>query len=217
VPVNSFFSQHLIPLLETYGLLTIFISMTLESACIPIPSEIVVPYGGWLASQGYVQFWQVVVVATAANLVGSSIAYWIGRTGGRALFLRYGRYVFIRPEHLDSAERWFARRGEITVFFTRMMPVVRTFISVPAGIARMKFGKFLVYSALGAVLWNLGLAYLGYLFGANWDQLQKYFERYNTIFYILLVMAVVAIAVFWWVRRDRRLKRLLKPPQTPEE
>ena len=205
--MTSFFNDWLIPLLEDYGLLAIFIAMTLESTCIPIPSEIVVPYGGLLAAQGHVQLWQVVVVATAANILGSTIAYAAGCYGGRALFLKYGRYVLIRPHHLDAADRWFERRGQITVFLTRMMPGVRTFISVPAGISRMHFGKFLVYSLLGAIPWNAALAYLGWVFGANWDTLQKYFERYNTVFYIVLAATVVLAIVLWRVRRNRQGRR----------
>jgi membrane protein DedA with SNARE-associated domain len=202
--LNKFFNDWLIPLLVDYGLLAIFISMTLESACIPIPSEIVVPYGGVLAAQHHVQLWQVIVVACAANLLGSTIAYAVGRYGGRALFLRYGRYVLIRPHHLESAERWFERRGQATVFFTRMMPVVRTFISLPAGISRMNFSKFLAYSLLGSIPWNVGLAYVGYLFGSNWDALQNTFHRYNTVFYVLLVLAAVALVAVWRARRTRR-------------
>ena len=144
----SFFQDWLIPLLENHGLLIVFLTMVAESACIPIPSEIVVPYGGFLAAQGHTHLWMVIVVATAANLVGSSIAYAVGRYGGRALFLRYGTLrAGCSPHHLDKADRWFERRGQLTVFFTRMMPGVRTFISLPAGIAKMPVGKFLLYSA----------------------------------------------------------------------
>ncbi len=145
----SFFENWLMPLLENYGLLIVFLTMVAESACIPIPSEIVVPYGGFLAAQGHTHLWMVIAVATVANLVGSRIAYAVGRYGGRALFLRYGRYVGAKEHHLEKAERWFERRGELTVFFTRMMPGVRTFISLPAGIVKMPVGKFLLYSFLG--------------------------------------------------------------------
>jgi membrane protein DedA with SNARE-associated domain len=213
--VTSFFNDWLIPLLEHYGLLAIFIAMTAESACIPIPSEIVVPYGGLLAAQGHVQLWQVVAVATAANILGSTIAYAAGRYGGRALFLKYGRYVLIRPHHLDVADRWFERRGQITVFLTRMMPGVRTFISVPAGIGRMPLGKFLLFSLLGAIPWNVALAYLGWVFGANWETLQGYFDRYNTVFYILLAAAVVLAIVLWRVRRGRKGRRQSGSPGDP--
>lgn len=190
--------------LTDYGLLVVFITMALESACIPIPSEVVVPYGGFLASQGHVALWQVILVATLANLIGSSLAYTAGRYGGRKLVVRYGRYVFISAHHLDKADEWFEKRGEMTVFATRMMPGVRTFISVPAGVARMPFVRFAAYTFLGALPWNLALAYLGYAFGANWERLQEYLSRFNWIMWALLAVALVAAAVWKWrdLRRD---------------
>jgi membrane protein DedA with SNARE-associated domain len=208
----SFFQDWLLPLLETYGLLIVFVTMVAESACIPIPSEIVVPYGGFLAAQGHTRLWMVIAVATAANLVGSAIAYAVGRYGGRALFLRYGRFVLVRQHHLDKAERWFDRRGELTVFFTRMMPGVRTFISLPAGIARMPLGKFFLYSLFGSVVWNTALAYLGFAAGKAvgedaWATLQEQFSRYNHIFYVVLGVGAVAL-IGWGVWRWRRRRRL---------
>lgn len=199
----EFFSERLLPILQEYGLLAIFVTMSLESACVPIPSEIVVPYGGVLAAQGHVQLWQVVLVATVANLVGSLVAYAAGRYGGRAFFERYGRYVLISRHHLDKADQWFARRGELTVFLTRMMPGVRTFISVPAGVGRMHVGRFIAYSVLGSIPWNLALALLGWYFGANWSLLQDYFHRYNTWFYIALGIGT-AVVIGWWITKRRR-------------
>jgi membrane protein DedA with SNARE-associated domain len=205
----GFLEQWIIPILEDYGLLAIFITMTLESACVPIPSEIVVPYGGILVAGGHLPLSGaaagtalVVLVATLANLAGSTMAYSAGRWGGRALVLRYGRYFFMSRHHLDLAERWFERRGEITVFATRMMPGIRTFISVPAGVARMPFGRFAVYSFLGALPWNLALVYLGFTLGQNWDRLQEYFHEYNLIFFAVLA-AVAALAVVWKLRSAR--------------
>ncbi len=184
--------------LTEYGLLAIFLTMILESACIPIPSEIVVPYGGFLAAQGHVALWQVILAATLANLIGSSLAYAAGRYGGRTLIVRYGRYVFISAHHLDKADEWFQKRGEMTVFVTRMMPGVRTIISVPAGVARMPFVRFAVYTFLGALPWNAALAYLGYAFGANWERLQEYFSRFNWLVWALLALAVAAAVVWKW-------------------
>lgn len=209
----GFFQNWLVPLLEDHGLLIVFVTMVAESACIPIPSEVVVPYGGFLAAQGHVQLWAVILLASVANLVGASIAYVVGRYGGRALFLRYGRYVFVSPHHLDKAQAWFDRRGEVTVFFTRLMPGVRTFISLPAGIARMKVWKFLAYSLLGSIPWNIGLGYLGYgagkAAGENaWQNLQGQFSRYNEIFYVVLAVFAVSVISYgvwrWWRRRNRR-------------
>lgn len=199
----GFLEQWIIPYLVDYGLLAIFLLSALESACIPIPSEIVVPYGGVLAQQGHVTLWAVVVVATLGNLAGSTVAYLVGRYGGREAVIRYGRWVLISHHHLEAADRWFERHGEATVFLTRMMPGVRTFISVPAGVTRMPFGRFALYSALGALPWNLALAYLGFLFADNWDGLQQLFHRYDRIFYILLVLAVLTLVGWKW-RGSRR-------------
>jgi membrane protein DedA with SNARE-associated domain len=216
----SFFQDWLLPLLRDHGLLIVFLTMVAESACIPIPSEIVVPYGGFLAATGNTQLWAVIVVATLANVVGSAIAYGVGRYGGRTLFLKYGRYVLVQKHHLDKADSWFERRGELTVFFTRMMPGIRTFISLPAGIAKMPVGKFFFYSLLGSIPWNAALAYLGYAAGkaaggqeADWDKLQEQFGRYNHIFYIVLgVIAVALIAWAVWRWRRRRGKSVEAAP-----
>jgi membrane protein DedA with SNARE-associated domain len=218
----SFFQDWLIPLLENNALLIVFVTMVAESACIPIPSEIVVPYGGFLAAQGHTQLWMVIAVATLANLVGSSIAYGIGRFGGRVLFVRYGRYVGVSAHHLDRADRWFVRYGPATVFFTRMMPGIRTFISLPAGIAKMPFAKFLVYSLFGSVIWNAGLAYLGYAAGKAagedpWGALQETFSRYNRVFYVVVAVVVLAL-IGWGVWRWRkRRNRLANEPGGPAE
>ena len=188
---------------ENYGLWAIFFTMVLESAFIPIPSEVVVPLGGVLAAQGHVALWQVVVVSTLANLVGSLIIYAIGRYGGRELILRYGRYVRLTSHHVELADRWFDRWGSWAVFVTRMLPGVRSVISLPAGIARMPVGRFTLFTTLGSIPWNLALAYLGYLFGANWEQLQSYFHRYDLVAYGLVVAAVLAVVAWVWWRWRR--------------
>jgi membrane protein DedA with SNARE-associated domain len=205
-------SSWLITMLENHGLIIIFLTMIAESACIPIPSEIVVPYGGVLAAQGNTHMWEVIFVATLANLVGSAIAYAVGRYGGRALLDRYGKYVFVTPHHLERADHWFEKHGQVTVFFTRMMPGVRTVISLPAGIAKMPVVKFFAYSAIGSVIWNAALAYLGYGFRkalgeSGWARLQDIFDEYNHYFYIVLAVVVVLLigwAVWHWRRRKSR-------------
>jgi membrane protein DedA with SNARE-associated domain len=221
----GFFQNWLIPALENYGLLIVFLTMVAESACIPIPSEIVVPYGGFLAAQGHTHLWMVIVVATIANLIGATIAYVVGRYGGRALFVKYGRYVGVRARHLDKADEWFERRGDLTVFFTRMMPGVRTFISLPAGIAKMPVGKFLLYTVAGSVPWNAALAYLGYAAGKAagedpWGRLQEQFARYNHIFYIVLGVVVVALIAWgiwrWRRKRKRGTESGSRPPLTQD-
>ncbi|MDA8443391.1 MAG: DedA family protein [Peptococcaceae bacterium] len=184
-----------------FGLLAIFITMTLESACIPIPSEVIMPYAGILVAQGRFPLWQAVVVASLANLVGSVIAYVVGSTGGRPFIRRYGKYIFLSERHLDSADRWFAQRGEITVLLARVLPVFRTFISLPAGITRMNFARFALYSLVGAVPWNLALAYAGVVFADNFGVLQANLHKANLVFYALLGLVVVGLFTRWLRRR----------------
>lgn len=186
----------LIHLLQNHGLLIVFLAMTAENACLPVPSEIVVPYGGVLAAQGHTTLWAVILVSTAAALVGASIVYSVGRYGGRPLAFRYGHVLRIKPSHVERAEKWFHDRGELMVLFTRILPVVRTFISLPAGFARMPWRRFLFYTALGSLIWNTALAYLGWAFGANWASLQADFGLYTV--YIAIGMGAVIIALVGW-------------------
>ncbi|MGH3117703.1 MAG: DedA family protein, partial [Gaiellales bacterium] len=134
-----------------YGYLAIFLLMLAESACIPFPSEVTMLVGGWYAADGSLEFFWAGAAGVMGNLVGSWIAYGVGRTGGRELLDRYGRYVFIRRHDIDKAEIWWERYGDAATFFSRLLPVIRTFISLPAGIARMPFGKFTLYTFLGVI------------------------------------------------------------------
>ena len=187
--------------IEQYRLLAIYVTMTLESACIPIPSEIVMPYAGHLVANGKLGMMQAALVASLANLSGSWLAYAVGRYGGRAFIDKYGRYIFLSKKHLNDADYWFARRGEITVFLSRMLPAVRTFISLPAGIAKMDFFKFSFYSFLGSLPWNLALVYLGYIFTDKWDVLQNHLHEFNIIVFAFIG---IIVALFFVVRKRKR-------------
>ena len=182
--------------IEQYGLLAVYITMMLESACIPIPSEVVMPYAGHLVARGSLGMLETGLVASLANLSGSWLAYAVGRYGGRSFIDRYGRYVFLSRRHLAMAERWFANRGEVTVLLSRMLPAVRTFISLPAGIARMDLVKFTIYSFLGSLPWNFLLVYLGYLFTDRWEQLQGYLHEFNLIALGLLAALIAAFFIY---------------------
>lgn len=195
-------SDALIAFVEHYGLLAIFLLSALESACIPIPSELVVTPAGFMAYQGTLSLWSVVATATLGNVAGSWVAYALGRRGGRPLIHRYGRYVWLNERHLAHAEDWFARRGEITVFVARLLPAFRTFISVPAGIGEMPLGRFLIYSLLGSLPWNLGLAVAGYELGAHWEKLEAYLEPLSYAAAVVLVVLVV-----WFLLSQRRARR----------
>jgi len=141
-------------------------------------------------------FWLVVIAATIGNVLGSLIAYAIGAWGGRPFLERYGRYLLIRPHEIETAERFFAKWGSQTAFFSRFLPIVRTFISFPAGVARMPLGRFIVYSAAGAFVWSVGLVYGGTLLGANWVDIRHALQPFDTV--ILIAVAIGVILFIWW-------------------
>jgi membrane protein DedA with SNARE-associated domain len=177
------------------GLQAVFALMVLESACIPIPSEVTMVYAGYLVSQGSMSFVAAVLVGSVANLVGSLIAWGAGAYGVDAALVRSPR----NRAHLAQANRWFERYGSPVVFFSRMLPVIRTFISLPAGMARMPLGRFAALTFLGSIPWCIMLVAVGDVAGANWDTWHK---RIGYLDYVV-VLAVAAVAVFWLLRRRR--------------
>lgn len=183
-----------------YGYLAIFIFSALESALIPIPSEVVLPYGGFMAAEHHLNLVGVIILATIANLVGGLITYYIGLFGGRAVVLRYGRYILLNKSHLDWAENWFAKRGSLTVFIGRLLPAVRTYISLPAGMAKMPLGRFLLFSVLGALPWNIALTLSGYYLGRNWSVVDTHLKPLTYFGALVLVVGIV----WFWSRRNRR-------------
>lgn len=182
-------------LIDLFGHWGIFWAMVIESVCIPLPSEVVMLFGGFMAEAGDLNFWLVVFAGIAGNLVGSLIAYYIGKFGGRALVLKFGKYIFLNVGHLDLAEHWFQKYGASAVFFGRILPVIRTFISLPAGIAKMNIWKFVVYTILGCIPWNIFLTYLGYKLGANWSVVEQYTRPISYAMLALLVIIVIYLIV----------------------
>ena len=176
--------------------------MAVGTACVPIPSEIVMAFAGFLVSQGRFDFWVTVGAGTAGCVVGSAVAYWLGYWGGRPLVTRYRRYLLISARDLERADVWFERYGDPAVFFSRFIPLVRAFISLPAGIARMPFGRFCLYTFLGSVPWCWGLTYIGVRLGTRWEEISAYFHNFD----VGIVIAVVAVAA-WWVWRHVREAR----------
>jgi len=188
-----------------YGLFAVFGLMLLESMGILIPSEAISPFAGYLVSQDRMGLFGAVAAGVLGNIVGSWVAYFIGLWGGRELWFKYGRYVGVRAHHLAVAEKWFDRYGEITVFISRCLPVVRTFISFPAGTARMNFPKFTLYTSLGCVPWVFALTYLGYLLGENWEEIGSYLHYLD----YAVALAVLAGAVYLFLRwRSGRSSRV---------
>jgi membrane protein DedA with SNARE-associated domain len=201
--------QYIIPfLMNLYGLLGyggVFLAMAIESCCIPLPSEIVLPMAGWMVARGQFDLWLTVIAGTVGCTVGSVACYAIGAYGGRPLLQRYGKYVLISMDDLDTAERWFKKYGEAAVFFSRMLPVVRTFISLPAGITRMNFGKFVLYSTIGSFPWTLALVYVGKLLGDNWAEVRKTLSGLDYVI-VAVIVAVIALYVYRHVRKSARAK-----------
>ncbi len=189
----------IIAVISSLGLPGIVLLMAIESACIPLPSEVIMPFAGYLVFRGEHGLWAVALAGAIGCVVGSVPAYYLGMYGGRPLIERYGRYILMSPRDLDLADRWFARHGEATVFFARLLPVVRTFIAFPAGVARMEMRRFLIYTFTGSLPWCLGLAYVGMVLGEQWPVLRNYFHKFD-----LLIGAVLLAGLAWYVRRHIR-------------
>lgn len=195
------------------GLLGIALAMAIESCCIPLPSEIVMPLAGFMISQGkllpgvnpIVSMCLVALAGAIGCLLGSMLAYYIGYKGGRPLMLKYGRYVLISQHDADKADAFFKRWGSPTAFFSRLLPVVRTYISLPAGISKMPFIRFCIYSFLGSLPWCLLLAYLGTLLGDNFETLSPIFHGADVVILVLLVVLVV-LYVWRHVKNDRKAR-----------
>jgi membrane protein DedA with SNARE-associated domain len=201
-----------------FGYLGIFVLMLLGSACIPIPSEAVLLFGGALASAGFAAnalgrpdaqlgVVAVIVVALAGSMVGSWLSYAIGAKGGRPFIDRWGRYLLLRPHEVERAHVWFERHGEAAVFWSRMIPLARAFISLPAGVAGMPLRRFTLYTFLGNLPWTIGLVWAGYAAGDHWDRIERYLQP------IGIVLAVVALALLvWWITRRLKARRIEAGP-----
>jgi len=184
----------IVEFISALGYWGIALGMAVESANIPLPSEIILPFGGYLVSTGQLSFVGAAMAGTIGGTAGSVISYWFGLKGGRPFLLRYGKYVGISWRHFQMAEDYFRRYGEITVFVTRLLPVVRTFISMPAGIARMHFGRFVLYTFLGSLPWCFFLTYLGLKMGEHWTELEFWFHRFDLVFIISAVLVILLLA-----------------------
>jgi len=200
--ILSVVANWIISVISTLGYGGVVLLMAIESANIPLPSEVIMPFSGFLVAQGHLNLWLVGLAGAIGCVVGSVVSYWIGAWGGRPLVEKYGKYILISHHDLDLADSWFKKRGEITVFVGRLLPVVRTFISFPAGISRMNFTKFVIYSFLGSLPWTLALAYGGKILGENWENLRKYFHGLDWIILVLIVLGII-----WWVLRHIKNSR----------
>ena len=192
--------QVAVDVVEKLGLAGVFFLMVLESACIPVPSEATMLFAGFNVSEGHYSLFEAVAVGSVANLIGSWIAYGVGYFGRVDLIEKHGHRFFIKKHHLEVADRWFERHGDATVFFTRMLPIVRTFISLPAGVAKMPFWRFSAFTLAGCIPWVLMLTFIGKQAGDNWDTWK---DNLHYVDYAIAAMIVAGI-VYLVVRARRR-------------
>jgi len=191
--------QAAVDVVDAMGLAGVFILMLLESACIPVPSEATMLFAGFNVSNGEYSLFAATAAGVLGNLVGSWIAYWIGYFGRVDILEKHARKLHIKKSHLEWADRWFERHGDATVFFARMLPIIRTFISLPAGVARMPFWRFTVFTLLGCIPWVLLLTFIGKEAGDNWESWK------NSLHYVdYAVAAAIVIGIVWLVVRNRR-------------
>ncbi len=192
----------LVTIISSIGYLGIFLLMILESMILPVPSELVMPFAGFLIAEGKMGFLWVIVFSTLGSLIGSLLSYYLGRIGGNKLVFKSGRYFLLNKEHLLKTEKWFSKKGGITIFIGRFIPVVRHFISIPAGIGKMNLKKFIIYTLLGAGIWNTFLTYLGFLLGKNWEKVLQYSDYVS-----FGILAIIILVIGYFVLRRIGKKR----------
>jgi membrane protein DedA with SNARE-associated domain len=197
-PLSSF----ILATISAWGYAGIVVCMAIESACIPLPSEIIMPFSGYLASTGRFTLWGVSIAGGIGNVLGSWLAYWAGRAGGRALAERLAGWRLIRMADYDQGNRWLQRHGMAVAFWSRLLPIVRTFISFPAGAARVPFWRFTLYTFVGSVLWSLLLAYVGVVLGEHWHDIRNFMRPFDLV--IVLAFGVLFVI---WLRHHFRSER----------
>ena len=191
--------QAAVDVVDALGLAGVFVLMLLESACIPVPSEATMLFAGFNVSNGEYSLFAATAAGVLGNLVGSWVAYWVGYVGRVDILEKHAGKLHIKKSHLEWADRWFERHGDATVFFTRMLPIIRTFISLPAGVARMPFWRFTVFTLLGCIPWVLMLTFIGREAGDNWESWK------DSLHYVdYAVAAAIVVGVVWLVVRNRR-------------
>jgi membrane protein DedA with SNARE-associated domain len=199
-------SRFVVSMISTFGYTGIFLTMAIESACIPLPSEIIMPFSGYLVTTGQFTMLGVTLAGAIGNVAGSLVAYYAGVWGGRPFFERYGPYMLVSVRDIEMADRWFAKYGEAAVFFGRMLPIVRTFISLPAGIAGVNIYRFILFTFLGALPWCYLLAYVGVKMGEHWEQLRDYFRQFDIVIGVGLALAIGYFVWSHWPRRQPKLE-----------
>ena len=199
--ILEFLAGFIISVISRGGYVGIVLLMGIESACIPLPSEVIMPFSGYLVSTGRFKLWAVALMGAIGCNLGSLVAYYIGSLGGRPLVEKYGRYFLVTQHDLEMADRFFSRYGDLAVFIARLLPVVRTFIAFPAGVSRMNTVRFHIYTFLGSLPWCWILAFAGLKLGERWTTLRLYFHRFDTAIGILIVIAAIWFIHNRWKNR----------------
>lgn len=193
------YSTLFLEFIATWGYLAIALLMALENACIPIPSELILGFAGYLVSIGQINFAEAVVAGIIGGMLGSIVTFYIGYWGGRPFINKYGKYFFMKKSHIDTAQRWFDKYGVKAVFFSRMLPVVRTFISLPAGFAGIDIKKFIIFTFAGTLPWTVLIIYIGKALGNNWQQMLAIGHEFS-----LAISAIIVLAILYLYLRHRK-------------
>lgn len=188
--------------IASWGYLAVAILMAMENTCIPIPSELILGFAGYLVSIGQINFAKVIVAGMIGGMAGSIITYYIGYLGGRPFIYKYGKYFFIKKSHVDTAQRWFDKYGIKAVFFSRLLPVVRTFISLPAGFAGVNMKKFIIFTFAGSLPWTILIVYIGKILGNNWQKMLSIGHDFS-----LLIVAIIAIVILYLYVQYRKRRK----------
>lgn len=196
--ILSSLTNFIIQTISNSGYLGVFFLMVAESALIPIPSEVIMPFSGYLVSTGKFSIVPVILAGSVGNLVGSLIAYAIGMYLGRGFVLRYGKYVLLKKSHLELAESYFKKYGDESTFISRLLPAIRTYVSLPAGVAKMNLKRFVAFTFIGSVIWNTALTFIGLKLGQEWESIRKYSNYFD-----VLVIAIVVIAIVVYLKKRR--------------
>lgn len=204
--IFAFIGSFALSTISQLGYAAIFFLMMLESMIVPVPSEFVMPFAGFLVAQGSFNAVLVILTSTLGSITGSLIFYYIGKTGGYTLVQRYGKYVLVDTQDIKKTEAWFNKRGDLTIFLARLVPVIRHLISLIAGIGKMNVKKFTIYTILGAALWNSILTYLGFLLGQHWNEVSRYLENLDLIIVILLIVG----CLYFVYRHLKRAKKTME-------
>ena len=203
MPVEHF-TQIFLSFIASWGYVAVAVLMAAENACIPIPSELILGFAGYLIFAGHMSFEGALLAGMVGGLLGSLFAYEVGARGGRPFVDKYGKYFLIKQSHVNVAQDWFDRYGLKAVFFSRMLPVVRTFISLPAGFARVDSKRFFLYTIVGSLPWTAAILYAGMVLGESWTDLMEYGHEASMIFVVVAVIVIAVLYLRWRRKKNRK-------------